>query len=188
MERGRRHPWAQQLLVLAGAATVLFSVLVQLAMYPVFHVQRTAIRHHMKHRILAGLPASALTTFRFTPQELAKVHFVDGGRELRHEGVLHDIARVYHDGHGQVVVEALRDDRETRLMADLGRMVERRVAQDADGRTGRLVLMAGWAAFCEPWPAEWSVGQPSQDRPFMKLATSAGRQVGAIDPGPPRRA
>lgn len=177
----------RQLPLLAGAAAVLLAMGVQLAMYPVFHAQRRAIRHEMKDRILAGLPAGALTTFRFAPQELADVDFVDGGRELRHQGALYDIARVYHDGRGRVVIAALRDDRETRLMADLGRMVERRVAQDAHGRNGRLALMAGWAVYCEPWPRMLHADHAAVTRAFGETAGDAGRSVDAIDPGPPRR-
>lgn len=187
MERRRRASVARHLPVLVGAAAILFAMAVQLSLYPVFHVQRRAIRHEMKDRILAGLPASALTKFRYTPEQLAAVDFVDGGRELRHHGVMYDIARVYHDGRGQVVIEAARDDKETKLMADLGRMVERRVEQDAGGRSARLALMGGWAVYCEPWPSMENGGRESRVLSFREPVDRPGIPGDAIDPGPPRR-
>jgi hypothetical protein len=125
--------------------------------------------------------------FRYAPQELAEVDFVDGGRELRHEGVMYDIARVCHDGHGRVVIAALRDDKETKLMADLGRMVERQVEQDAAGRNGRLALIGSWAVYCEPWSSMGCMVLAGQDLTFVEPAMRPGRSVGAVDPGPPRR-
>lgn len=186
MGRARGTSFIRQLPLLAGAVAVFLAMAVQLGMYPVFHAQRKAIRHAMKDRILAGVPASALTVFRCTPQELAKVDFVDGGRELRHKGVMYDIARVHHDGHGRVVIEALRDDKETSLMADLGRMVERQLEQDAAGRNGRLALIGSWAVYCEPWSSMGCTGLAGHDLTFFEPAMRPGRPADAVDPGPPR--
>ena len=187
MARWHGSTAVRHLPVWVGAAALLSAIVLQLGMYPVFHLQRKAVRHAMKDRILAGVPASALTEFRYTAQELAEVDFVDGGRELRHEGVLYDIVRKHHDGQGQVVIAAVRDDKETRLMADLGRMVERQVEQDANGRTGRLALIGSWALYCEPWSSMRCTGLAGHDLTFFEPAMRSGRLVDAMDPGPPRR-
>lgn len=187
MARWHGSTAVRHLPVWLGAAALLSAIVLQLGMYPVFHLQRKAVRHAMKDRILAGVPASALTEFRYTPQELAEVDFLDGGRELRHEGVMYDIARVHHDGHGHVVIAALRDDKETRLMADLGRMVELQVEQDATGRNGRLALIGSWAVYCEPWSSMGCADLEGHALTFFEPAMRPGRLVDAMDPGPPRR-
>ena len=173
--------------LLMGCALVLVSIIAQLSIWPVHTIQRRAIRHAMKDRILAGLPESALTKFRFTLAEFEQVDFVDCGRELRSEGVMYDIVRIYRDAQGLMVIDAVRDDKETELMADLGRMVQRRMETDAQGREQRERVIGSWAPFCGTIDAPSIPLSPMGERRFGSITQREGRSGDAVDPGPPRR-
>jgi len=174
-------------MLLMGCALVLVSMLAQFSVWPVHSIQRRAIRHEMKDRILAGLPESALTKFRFTLSEYEQVDLVDGGRELCSEGVLYDIVRIYKNGQGFMVIEAARDDKETELMADLGRMVQRRVEADVQGRQQRERIIGSWAPYCGTIDALSIPSSPIAERCFGSIRQREGRSADAVDPGPPRR-
>lgn len=174
-------------MLLMGCALVLVSMLAQFSVWPVHSIQRRAIRHEMKDRILAGLPESALTVFRFTLAEYEQVDFVDGGRELRSEGVMYDIVRTYTDLGGLIVIETARDDEETGLMAELGRLVQRRVDADEQGREQRQSVIGSWAPFFGAMPSPRIPAPPVSERSFGSSEPCTGRSAAAIDPGPPRR-
>ena len=174
-------------MLLMGCALVLVSIIAQLSVWPVHSVQRQAIRHEMKDRILAGLPESALTKFRFSQAEYEEVDFVDGGRELRSEGVMYDIVRIYRNSQGVVVIEAARDDKETELMADLGRLVQQRIDADEQGQEQRQNVIGSWAPFCGTVVPVEVQAPPAIERWFGSSDPSTGRSATPIDPGPPRR-
>ncbi len=174
-------------MLLMGCVLVLVSIIAQLSVWPVHSMQRQAIRHEMKDRLLAGLPESALTKFFLTPTEYEKVDFVDGGRELRSAGVMYDIVRIYLNGEGLVVIEAARDDKETELMADLGRMVQKHVDADPQGRDQRQRVIGSWAPFCGTIIPLRIPAPPVITRSFGSSEPFSGRSAAPIDPGPPRR-
>jgi hypothetical protein len=178
----------KRLSLLGGAGLVLFAVLVQLSVGPVHLVERTSIREDMKARLMAGLPHSELTVFHLTGAEFTNIDFEDDGREMEVDGVMYDIVRIHRGSANGVVVEAARDDAETKLMADLDRLVQGQLAGDTRGQEQRAQLVSAWCAFHE------AIGRTSLRLPPPKELTYAassectGRTIGAIDPGPPRRA
>ncbi len=174
-------------MLLTGCALVLVSIIAQLSLWPVHSMQRRAIRHEMKDRILAGLPERALTKFRLSQAEFAEVDVVDGGRELRSEGVMYDIVRMYRNGQGLIVIEAARDDKETELMADLGRLVQQCVDADEQGREQRQNVIGSWAPFCGTVIPVRIQAPPAIERWFGSTAPFMGRSSDPVDPSPPRR-
>ena len=174
-------------MLLMGCTLVLVAMVAQLSVWPVHSVQRRAIRHEMKDRILAGLPESALTRFRLCQAEYDAVDFVDGGRELRSEGVMYDIVRIYENAQGLIVIEAARDDKETELMADLGRLVQQRVDGDEQGQAQRQSVIGSWAPFCGAVVPLRVQAPPVIERWFGSSDPFTGRSATPIDPGPPRR-
>lgn len=175
-------------MLLMGCALVLVSIIAQLSVWPVHSMQRQAIRHEMKDRILAGLPESALTEFELTPEEYEQVDFVDGGRELRCEGVMYDIVRTGKNAQGMMVIEAARDDKETGLMADLGRLVQLCMDADEQGREQRQSVIGSWASFYREVVPPQVPAPPVIERCFGPSEPFTGRSAAPIDPGPPRRA
>ena len=174
--------------VLLGAGLVLFAVLAQLSVAPVFFAQRAAIRHEVKDRILAGLPQSALTVFRFSAAEYDAVDLLDGERELRSEGILFDIVRTYREAGGGYVIEAARDDQETELMADLDRMVRGRLSADTEGQEQRSRIIGAWITWFQSLDTTSFRLPDPQGIGYAQVVVAGGRCISAIDPGPPRRA
>lgn len=177
----------KEAMLLMGCALVLASMIAQLSVWPVHSMQRRAIRHEVKDRILAGLPKSALTKFRLTPAEYEQVDFVDGGRELRSEGVMYDIVRICKSAQGLMVIEAARDDKETGLMAELGRIVQQRVDADEQGREQRQHMIGSWAPFYGAVVPVKVQSPPAIERWFGSSDPFKGRSATPIDPSPPRR-
>ena len=174
-------------MLLMGCALVLASMVAQLSVWPVHSMQRRAIRHEMKDRILAGLPESALTKFRLTPAQYEQVDFMDGGRELRTDGVMYDIVRTWTNAQGLIVIEAARDDKETGLMADLGRTVQLRMDADEQSREQRQSVVGSWASFCGEVVRPQVPAPPVTGRCFGSLEAFTGRSAASVDPDPPRR-
>ncbi len=172
---------------LVGVVTVWVVLIAQLSLTTLLLVQRAMVRHEMERLVLQGLPGSELTVLRFTPAALRTVSFEDGGRELVHEGHWYDIVRTYSLADGVVVYEAVRDDRESVLMARLGREVERCVATSRAARGTRSVLLNVWAVYCEPWPIGGSAHDRACELSFGDLSVGTGRCREAAEPGPPRR-
>ena len=174
--------------MLLGCALVLVSIIAQLSVWPVYHLQRRAVRHEMKDRILAGLPESVLTRFVYTDDQYAELDLLDGGREIRSEGVMYDIVRIQRL-HGKVIIEAARDDKETKLMADLDRMVEQRAAADKEGQQQRQRIIGTWAIYFGS-PVTVCLQEPgsSFDVCFGEKERTLVHPFRAIDHGPPRSA
>ena len=141
----------------------------------------------MKQRLLAELPVRDLSEFRFTPAEFENIDLKDGGRELERDGFLYDLVRIERIADGSIIVHALRDDRETKVLATLDGLLDQLEEKDNQGKDQRTHLVSSWAPFCElvPTMAFFSV---ARDRGFPELTFALGRTADAIEPGPPRAA
>ncbi len=178
----------KRLPLLTGATLVLFAVLVQLSVGPVHLFERASIRKEMKQRLMVGLPSSELTIFRLTGTEFKDIDLEDDGREMEVDGLMYDIVRLQWEPDGIVVVEAVRDDAETQLMADLERLVQGQLVGDTRGQKQRVQLVSAWCTYHEAiGPNRFWLPSP-KELGYAEVGMCTGRTIGAIDPGPPRRA
>lgn len=179
---------AKRLSLLVGAGLVLFAVLVQLSVGPVHLLERAGIRGDMKARLMAGLPQCRLTILHLSEAEFNGIYFEDDGREMEVDGVMYDIVRIHRESTNEIAVEAVRDDAETELMADLDRLVQGQLAGDTRGQEQRAQLVSGWCVFHEAIGRTALVLPSPTELAYAVSRACSGRTIGAIDPGPPRRA
>ena len=138
------------LILLTGAALIFLSIMAQIGVGPIHLFRQFEMREAMERRILKGLPDEALSVLRFTTLEFEEVSLYDGGLEMEVDDQLYDIVSVERNA-GSVIVKAVRDGDETRLNADLDRMVRSLLAQDQQGKHERASVVASWAPYCEAW-------------------------------------
>lgn len=181
-ERLKRLP------LLAGAGLVLLALLAQLSVGPLHLFERFSIREEMKHRLMTGLPKSELSVFHFSQADLEDIDFEDEGREMEVGGMMYDIVRTCATVDGGIVIEAVRDNAETKLMADLDRVVQGHLAADTKGQEQRSRIVAAWANYHEVIGRSSLRPPSSNELGFARFRGHMGRTTGAIDPGPPRLA
>ena len=141
----------------------------------------------MKHRLLAEIPVGDLSEFRFTPAEFENIEFEDGGKEMERDGFLYDLVRVERIADGSIVVHAIRDDRETKVLATLDALLGQLEENDKQGKDQRTDLVSSWAPYCEQVPTIVFFGV-ARDRGFPVLTCACGRSADAMEPSPPRAA
>lgn len=102
-----------------------------------WHVHRQALRRVVKTRLKAEVPATELTTFVFTADELADVRVER--HEIRYRGHMYDIVRETPLG-SRVEVACIADEEEDRLFAQLPTLIGQ--AHHTTNRAERAVLLA----------------------------------------------
>lgn len=178
----------KRLSLLVGSGLVLFALLVQLSVGPMHLFERANIRGDMKERLMVGLPESELTIMHFTEAEFTSIDLEDDDREMEVDGVMYDIVRIHRESAGGIVVEAAKDDAETKLMAELDLLVQGQLAGDIRGQEQRALLVSAWCTFHETIGRTSLVVPSPTERAYAASGACTGRTIGAIDPGPPRRA
>lgn len=176
------HRWGLYL----GACALLAAVVLQLSIWPVFEMQRRAIRSEMKWKLLRGVPESDLLTFRFTAAKVEELEFKDGGKEVVIGGVMHDIVRRTIGPDGIIALHVVRDEAETALLAGLDRRVRGIQEGDERGQQQRRVLVSMWPGFHEHAEPKVIFRRSTGRRYPPVIATAGGIRQG-IEPGPPRR-
>lgn len=173
--------------LLAGSLAFAVSLVLQLSIWPVFEIQRRAVRSEMKWKLLRGVPESDLLIYRFSREVYAELEFEDGGKEVELKGIMHDIVRTLHEADGTVVIHVVRDDVETALLAGLDQRVRGIQERDTRGQEQRRALTALWAAYHES-PGTRLLSMAPMDRWFHEPLARHGRTIDSADPGPPRGA
>jgi hypothetical protein len=181
-ERLKRLP------LLTGAGLILLALLAQLSVGPMHLFERFSIREEMKHRLMTGLPQSEWTVFHFSQADLEDLDFEDDGHEMEIGGMMYDIIRTGQEADGGIVIEAVRDDAETKLMADLDRLVRGHLAADTKGQEQRSRIIGAWVTYHETIGGTSLRPPSSKELGFARFGGHMGRTIGAIDPGPPRLA
>ncbi len=180
-------PTLARIAMLAGISAFVVALVLQLSIWPSFECQRYMIRSEMKSRLLRCVPQEDLVVFRFTPAEYADLDFEDGGRELELNGAMHDIVRTVCDADGMILVQVVRDEAETALLASLDKRVRKVQEADTRGHQQRRVLASMWAGFHEAVPVT-IFRLPGTERIFPEERHRYGRVADGEDHGPPRRA
>ncbi|MBL0044443.1 MAG: hypothetical protein IPP33_08610 [Flavobacteriales bacterium] len=141
----------------------------------------------MKHRLLAELPVRDLSEFRFTLAEFAHVDLRDGGKEMEWDGFRYDLVHVERTADGYIIIHALRDDRETQVLATLDDLLRQAEQSKHGAKEQRSRIVGSWAPFCERNTAI-TVEVRVADRSFPPLIFVKGRIVDPLDPTPPKSA
>jgi hypothetical protein len=172
---------------IGGSALILFAMLAQFSVWPVYQLQRSEARKEMKHRLLAEVPVSELSVLRFTQEQFASAKFEDGGKEVWVDSSLYDVVRVEHRSNGCVTLFALRDDGETHVLAALEHLLREVEHNERAGKERRVSMVASWASYCEQVPAIVFCAVCA-DRGFPALVVGGGRIVDPLEPAPPKSA
>lgn len=149
----------------AGIISVLLIFMFQsVGMFLLFRIKQADIRQEIKSRIKAGVPEAELTIFRFNPENLKQLKWVED-HEFIYQERMYDIVSTAYEGE-IVIYHCLHDKQETRLFKDLNKLVANKLGKDKNSRDGNQTLVVNW--FCQ----ERNISPPNIPKSLGKLCSA----------------
>jgi len=120
------------------ACIILFMLLFGMGGHLIlFKLERTAIRREIKERLEHSIPKEELCLIRFSTDK--KIDWKRKDKEFRYLGDMYDV--VYKEYHAGVIhYYCIKDKEETKLLANLEKLVKEHTGKTKQGKTAKNLL------------------------------------------------